>query len=107
VREVPVPLPLREFARDLLRTKVYMYSVELNAAIDTRSYINLIPLKVAQMFSVALRKSPKMIIVPIDNRLCLFYSAIDDLPISISDITIPTNTLVAKETSSDILLGRV
>ena len=59
------------------------------------------------MFSIALQKSLKIIIVPIDNRLYLFYSTINDIPISISNITILTNTLVAKETSSDILLGRV
>jgi predicted aspartyl protease len=77
---------LKEYARGLLRTKVYVYGTGLNAVIDWGSSVNVMPLKTAQALDLSLRKNPHLFMVPVDGRTRPFYGVAESLPVAIGDI---------------------
>lgn len=97
----------REYARGLLKTKVYIHGHELQATIDWGSSVNLIPLKTAQMLGLEIRKDPRLYMVPVDGRTRPFYGVAEFLPISIGDITTHSYCMIAKDVTVEILLGRI
>ena len=97
----------KEYARGLLRTKVYVRGHELEATIDWGSSVNLISLETARMLNLDIRKDPKLYMVPVDGRTRPFYGVTEGLPISIGDITTHSHCMVAKDCTAEILLGRI
>ena len=98
---------VREYARGLLKTKVYVHGLELQAVIDWGSSVNLIPLKTAQKLDLEIRKDPRLYMVPVDGRTRPFFGVAESLPISIGDITTESHCMIAKDVTADILLGRI
>ena len=94
------------YSLGLLHTHVYVKDFALKTMIDSGSGVDAMPLDVAQRLRLKIRPKPYVRMVPVGGADLVCYGCVEDLPVSIGDISITINVFVLELCPTELLLGR-